>query len=112
VQHRELTQLAEAWSSLKQRFPKEVSDANSNSNLITNGKLRVRHPQRGTGLACYPNGRGYRQPRRAGALDGGRALRITFDGSRNLNYSHVFEYVTRAAEYEVPVFRPCAHPGD
>jgi hypothetical protein len=28
-----------------------------------------------------------------GAFEGSRALRITFDGSRNIEYGHVFQYV-------------------
>ncbi len=93
VRHRELTQLAEAWSSLKQRFPKEVSDANSNSNLITNGNFEFDILNGGLDWHVIPTEGAIVSLDAAGALDGGRALRITFDGSRNLDYGHVFEYV-------------------
>jgi len=93
VQRRELAQLAEAWSSLRERFPKEVPAVNPSSNLITNGSFEFDILNGGLDWHVIPTEGAIVSLDAAGALDGNRALRITFDGSRDLDYGHVFQYV-------------------
>ena len=93
VQHRELAQLAEAWSFLKERFLKELPPANVGSNLITNGSFEFDIFNGGLDWHVIPTEGAMVGLDAAAGLDGGRALRITFDGSRNLDYGHVFQYV-------------------
>jgi len=47
-----------------------------------------------------------------GAFEGSRALRITFDGSRNIEYGHVFQYVPVQADTRYRFFRSYAGAGD
>jgi len=93
VQHRELTQLEGAWSSLRERFPKEMAGANPSSNLITNGAFELDILNGGLDWHVIQTEGALVSLDTGGALDGGRSLRITFDGSRNLDYGHVFQYV-------------------
>ena len=93
VEHRELAQLDAAWSSLKERFPKELARGNPRSNLITNGSFEFDLLNGGLDWHVIPTDGAVVSLDTAGALDGGRALRIKFDGSRSLDYGHVFQYV-------------------
>ena len=93
VQHKEIEQLEAAWSILRTRFPRQVAPSQPDSNLLTNGDFEF-DPLNG-GLDWHvasTEGAAVRLDPAIGA-DRGRALRIAFDGSRNLDYGHVFEYV-------------------
>jgi tetratricopeptide (TPR) repeat protein len=92
IQHKELRQLAEGWSVLASRFPAQI-ERPASSNLVTNGSFE---------FDLLNGGLDWRVISVEGAavtLDstdapaGTRALRITFDGTRNLDYGHVFQYV-------------------
>jgi tetratricopeptide (TPR) repeat protein len=93
IQHQEIGQLQAAWSALRKRFPTQVAPSEPGSNLITNGNFAFDplnggldwHVISSDGVAVTLD--------RADGADGGRALRIAFDGSRNVDYAHVFQYV-------------------
>jgi tetratricopeptide repeat protein len=93
IQHKEIGQLEEAWSALRMRFPTQMASSEPDSNLITNGDFEFDplnggldwHVTPTEGVAVTLDG--------ADGADRGRALRITFDGSRNVDYAHVFQYV-------------------
>ena len=93
IHHRKADQLAEAWSILTQRFPALVGPHGDGSNLVTNGSFRRDILNGGLDWRVVPVegvtvGLSVESP-----SDDARALRITFDGSRNLDYSHVVQYV-------------------
>jgi tetratricopeptide (TPR) repeat protein len=93
IQHREVDRLTEAWAALRSRFPQEVCARESKPNLITNGDFA---------FALLNGGRDWRVMQVEGALvsedaangvDGSKSLRIAFNGTRNLEYGHVLQYV-------------------
>lgn len=92
IQHKEIGQVEEVWSALSSRFPTQVA-SEVDSNLIVNGNFEF-YPLGGgldwhaiptEGVALTLDG--------DGDTDRGCALRILFDGSRNVDYGHVFQYV-------------------
>jgi hypothetical protein len=93
VQHKEIGQLEEAWSALRARFPKQVASSEADSNLITNGDFEFDPLNGGLDWHVIPAEGAAVTLDRADGGDRGRALRITFDGSRNVDYAHVFQYV-------------------
>lgn len=90
IQHKDLLSLRDAWDALGRRFPARIGPRNPDLNLVTNGDFEYDIVNGGLDWRIVPRG---------GALvavDGGegrRALRITFDGSSNLDYDQVFQYV-------------------
>ena len=93
VQHKEIGQLEQAWSALRTRFPTQVASSEPDSNLITNGDFEFDPLNGGLDWHVTPTEGVAVTLDRAGGTDRGRALRITFDGSRNVDYAHVFQYV-------------------
>ena len=93
IQHKELSRLAEAWSALAQRFPAQLQRLHSGSNLVANANFDFDILNGGFDWRVLPTEGAAVSLDSADSLDGGRALRITFDGSRNLDYGHVFQYV-------------------
>jgi hypothetical protein len=93
IHHRKADQLAETWSILTKRFPALVGPDGDGSNLVTNGSFRRDILNGGLDWRVVPVegvtvGLSVESP-----CGDARALRITFDGSRNLDYSHVVQYV-------------------
>src|SRR6267143_1261856 len=93
IQHREPDRLVAAWSALAERFPSQIGPLVKGSNLVANGSFE--HDILNGGLD-------WREVRVGGvvvsldsqdAFEGTRALRIQFNGERNLDYGHVFQYV-------------------
>jgi len=93
IQHRELGQLSETWSALAQRFPSQIQRLVPSSNLITNGSFEFDILNGGFDWRVMPTDGAVVGLDSVGAFEGSRALRITFDGSRNIEYGHVFQYV-------------------
>jgi hypothetical protein len=93
IQHEDVDHLREKWAALSARFPQEIGARLSKPNLITNGDF---------GFAPLNGGLDWRVIAVQGAtggvdsstgVDGRKSLRITFDGSQNLEYAHVLQYV-------------------
>jgi hypothetical protein len=93
IQHREVGKLVETWSAMADRFPTQIRRLPSHSNLITNGSFSLDILNGGLDWRVVPEGGAIVDMDSANASGGTRALRITFDGSRNPDYGHVFQYV-------------------
>jgi hypothetical protein len=93
IQHKELGQLSETWSALAQRFPAQIHPRVSSSDLITNGSFEFDILNGGFDWRVTPSEGTIVSLESVGALEGTRALRIAFDGSRNIDYGHVLQYV-------------------
>jgi carbohydrate binding protein with CBM4/9 domain len=93
IQHRETGLLVDTWSALAKQFPEQIHPRAPAGNLVTNGSFE---------FEILNGGLDWRAARVEGAdvsvdsldaYDGVRALRIDFDGTRNLDYWQVFQYV-------------------
>jgi tetratricopeptide (TPR) repeat protein len=93
IQDRNLDKLAEAWSILEKRFPERLSRRTPDSNLITNGSFESEILNMGFDWRVVPIEGAVVSVDTLQSCDGGRSLRIEFDGTRNLNYWHVFQFV-------------------
>jgi hypothetical protein len=93
IQHGELGQLSKTWSALAQRFPAQVQSLVPSSNLVTNGGFESDILNGGLDWRVLPIEGSVVSLDPVGVFEGVRALRITFDGSRNIDYGHVFQYV-------------------
>lgn len=93
VQHRDLGQLSETWSALAQRFPSQIQRPVPESNLVTNGSFESDILNGGFDWRVVPTEAAVVSVDSSGPSDGARALRITFDGSRNVDYGNVYQYV-------------------
>ena len=93
IQHAELSQLSKVWFVLARRFPAHIQRPASNSNLVTNGGFESDLLNGGLDWRVLPTGGAVVALDSDGAVEGARALRITFDGSRNIDYGHVFQFV-------------------
>lgn len=93
IQHKDVDHLLEAWASLCARFPPEVCARESNPNLIANGDFAFPPLNGGLDWRVMPvEGASVSQDATNGQ-DGGKSLRIGFDGTQNLDYGHVLQYV-------------------
>jgi hypothetical protein len=97
IQHREPRQLTETWSALAERFPAQIRPRASGSDLVTNGGFEFDILNGGFDWRVTPTEGAVVSLDSVGAFEGARALRITFDGSRNIDYGHVIQYVPAEA---------------
>ncbi len=93
IQHGELGQLSKTWSALAQRFPAQAQSLLPSSNLVPNGGFESDILNGGLDWRVLPIEGSVVSLDPVGVFEGVRALRITFDGSRNIDYGHVFQYV-------------------
>jgi hypothetical protein len=93
IQHGELRELSRVWSALAERFPAQIKHPASNSNLVTNGSFESDILNGGLDWRVLPTEGAAVSIESDGAAEGARALRIAFDGSRNIDYGHVFQFV-------------------
>jgi hypothetical protein len=93
IQHHDVSHLVEAWAALCIAFPQEVCARETKPNLISNGDFafaplnggldwRVVHVEGASVNEDVTNG-----------VNGGKSLRIDFDGRQNLEYGNVLQYV-------------------
>jgi len=105
IEHRELESLSRAWAALSARFPAQIRPRSGSGNSISNGDF---------GSEILNGGLDWRVAPVEGALvslDSGSSgeasgsLRIDFDGTRNLDYFHLFQFVpvTPATQYDFSV---------
>jgi hypothetical protein len=78
---------------LTQRFPKQIQRVVPSSNLITDGSFEFDILNGGFDWRVMATDGAVVGVDSVGAFEGSRALRITFDGSHNSEYGHVFQYV-------------------
>jgi tetratricopeptide (TPR) repeat protein len=93
IQNRQLDQLAEAWSILDKRFPGKLSRRVPDTNLVTNGSFESEILNMGFDWRIVPVEGAVVSVDSLQACDGDRSLRIEFDGTENLEYWHVFQFV-------------------
>jgi hypothetical protein len=93
IQHAELGQMSKTWSALAQRFPAQLQPVVPSSNLVTNGGFELDVLNGGLDWRVLPTEGAVVSLDSVGVFEGVRALRIRFDGSRNIDYGHVFQYV-------------------
>ena len=93
IQHAELRQLSNVWSALAQRFPAQVQRPAHSANLVTNGGFESDILNGGLDWRVLPTEGTVVSLDSVGVFEGVRALRIIFDGSHNVDYGHVFQYV-------------------
>jgi tetratricopeptide repeat protein len=93
ILHRDVEHLTEAWAALCARFPQEVCARQSKPNLITNGDFAFAPLNGGLDWRVIPVEGAAVSEDAANGADGTKSLRLDFDGTQNLEYGHVFEYV-------------------
>lgn len=93
IQHGRLDQLKQAWSILDQRFPGKLSRLVPDTNLVTNGSFESEILNMGLDWRVVPVEGAFVSVDSLESCDGNRSLRIEFDGTRNLEYWHVFQFV-------------------
>ena len=93
IQHKELRRLSEAWSILARKFPEQIERLHRDSNLIGNGNFEFDILNGGFDWRVVPTEGASVRLDFTDKFEGPRALQISFDGSRNLYYGHVFQYI-------------------
>jgi tetratricopeptide (TPR) repeat protein len=93
IQHREPGRLVAAWSALAERFPAQIGPLVNNSNLVANGGFEHDILDGGFDWRIVPVDGAVVSMDFQDAFEGARALRIEFNGKRNLDYAHVLQYV-------------------
>lgn len=93
IQKRQTDQLAEAWSALGERFPAKVGSLRAAPNLMANGSFESDILNGGLDWRVVPTEGATVSLDSRDAVEGARSLRIEFDGTRNVDYGHVLQYV-------------------
>ena len=93
IQHHDVEHLIEAWAALCTRFPREVCDRETKPNLITNGDFAFAPLNGGLDWRVMPVEGASANEDSTNGVDRGNSLRIDFDGTKNLDYGHVLQYV-------------------
>lgn len=93
IQKRETQQVADAWSALGKRFPDRVGSLNKAPNLVANGGFESDILNGGLDWRVVPVEGASVSLDLQEAFEGQRSVRIDFDGTRNLDYGHLFQYV-------------------
>ena len=93
IRHREVDSLVAAWSALAGRFPVQISPLVTGSNLVANGSFEHDILNGGLDWRIVPVEGAVVGLDSQDGFEGARALRIEFNGKRNLDYGHVFQYV-------------------
>lgn len=93
IQHRETDCLIDAWSAITTRFPTEIHTDITRTNLITNGGFEFEPLNGGLDWRVAPVEGVSVSLDSLNTFDGVHSLRIEFDGTRNLEYGGVLQYV-------------------
>jgi hypothetical protein len=78
---------------LGERFPAQIRPRASSADLVTNGGFEFDILNGGFDWRVAPTEGAVVSLDPVGAFEGARALRITFNGSRNIDYGHVLQYL-------------------
>ena len=93
IQRRDVDRLTAAWAALCARFPQEVRARKSSPNLITNADFAFALLNGGLDWRVIPvQGAAVSEDSSVGVA-GSKSLRIEFNGTQNLEYAHVLQYV-------------------
>ncbi len=93
VQKKKTEQLAKAWSALGERFPEKLGSLTASGNLVANGSFESDILNGGLDWRVVPVEGVKVSVDSVEAFDGKRCVRIEFDGARNVDYGHLFQYV-------------------
>lgn len=93
IQHCDVNRLNEAWAALCGRFPREVCVRETKPNLITNGDFAFPPLNGGLDWRVMPVAGAAVSEDPTNRMYGSKSLRIDFDGTQNLEYGHVLQYV-------------------
>jgi Tetratricopeptide repeat len=93
IQHKDVDRLTDAWTALSVRFPQEIGARQSRPNLIINGNFNFAPLNGGLDWRIMPVPGATASVDASTAFDGSKSLRINFDGTQNLEYAHVLQYV-------------------
>lgn len=93
IHHRKIDALEQAWKSLDNRFPAEVPPLSSDGNQITNGGFETAILNGGLDWRVMPANGVTVSLDEGNHIEGHRSLRIDFDGTRNLDYGNVLQFV-------------------
>lgn len=93
IQKRETQQLAEAWAALGVRFPGKVGSLQVAPNLVTNGSFEFDILNGGLDWRVVPVDGVAVGIESRDAVYGTRDMRIDFDGTQNVGYGHLLQYV-------------------
>jgi hypothetical protein len=106
IQHQDVDQLIKAWAALSARFPQEISVRESKPNLITNGNFTLVPLNAGLDWRVIPVQGASATVDASTGIDGSKSLRINFDGTQNLDYAHVLQFVpvTPNTSYEFSAY--------
>ena len=93
ISARQLDSASQVWSSLVSRFPDRIPSPASASNLITNGNLQADILNGAFDWRAFPvSGVAVTQDSPGPSPDA-RSLRVEFDGTQNLYYGSVLQFV-------------------
>ena len=93
IQHKGVDQLVEAWAALSARFPQEIGARESKPNLITNDNFLFAPLNGGLDWRFMPVQGAAATVDATTGVDGSKSLRINFDGTQNLDYAHLLQFV-------------------
>jgi hypothetical protein len=92
IQKRETQELARTWSALGERFPEKVGKPTA-ANLVTNGSFESNILNGGLDWRVVPVDGATVTIDSQQKFEGRRSVRIEFDGTRNVDYGHLFQYM-------------------
>ena len=93
IQKRQPEQLANAWSALAERFPEKIGSLHAAPNLVANWSFESDILNGGLDWRVVPAEGATVSIDAGDSVDGTRFLRIEFDGTRNVDYGQVLQYV-------------------
>jgi tetratricopeptide (TPR) repeat protein len=93
IQHRELEPLLQAWSALGERFPAQIGSRAMPGNSVSNGNFEFEILNGGLDWRVTPVEGAVVSLDSENSHEGLRSLRIDFDGTHNLDYYHVLQFV-------------------
>jgi tetratricopeptide (TPR) repeat protein len=93
IQHKHVDHLIEAWATVSARFPQEIAARDAKPNLISNGDFAFSPLNGGLDWRVIPVQGAAVTVDASTGVDASKSLRINFDGTQNLDYAHVLQYV-------------------
>lgn len=93
IQKRETERLGKAWSELGERFPEKVGSLYAHANHVANGSFESDILNGGLDWRAVPVEGASVSMDSSEAVDGIRAARIDFDGTQNVDYGHLLQYM-------------------
>jgi tetratricopeptide (TPR) repeat protein len=93
IQHQEVEPLVQSWSILGEKFPEQIRPRAQSGNSVSNGNFEFEILNGGLDWRVTPVEGATVSLDSDGPREGFRSLRIDFDGTHNLDYYHVLQFV-------------------